>query len=169
MQLLPILASMENVGIGFVNERCQQDRDQVINKLDYLEKQSYSLVGKSFSFTSTNEIADILYDQLKLPYPLDNNNNNNSNCTTTSSRIKKKRSTAKNILQQLEDIHPLPGMILEHRKLSHLLNHYMEYLNNYAFFDERFQMYRVFSTVSQTHVPTGITNSISYLIEYFSY
>src|SRR5688500_13020404 len=79
MKLVPILASMENVGIGFVNERCQRDRDQVIAKLEHLEKEAYTIVGKSFSFTSTNEIADILYDQLKLPYPTENSNNNNSN------------------------------------------------------------------------------------------
>eukprot|EP01119_Soliformovum_irregulare_P017101 TRINITY_DN502_c3_g1_i1.p1 TRINITY_DN502_c3_g1~~TRINITY_DN502_c3_g1_i1.p1 ORF type:complete len:706 (-),score=223.71 TRINITY_DN502_c3_g1_i1:759-2876(-) len=145
MPLVPILASMELYGFGFLKEKCIQDRDLVQRKLTSLEKQAHKLVGKSFLLNSPLEVAQALYDTLGLKFP------NQSE----EKRKKNHLSTSADILLKLQSEHPLPGIILQHRKVSHLQNHYIDILGKYAFFDEKLKMARIYSTILQTTVPTG--------------
>lgn len=94
----------------------------------------------------------------------------------------KSNSTCASVLAQLSTLHPLPGFIsqvrsqpctthcfffcshavtrsaslsFQHRKLSHLMTHYVDLLGKYSFADPTSRTHRIFSTIQQTHVPTG--------------
>jgi len=56
---------------------------------------------------------------------------------------------------KLLHLHEMPGIILEHRRLSHLINVYLDTLYEHCFFNKRFGMHRIYATTMQTAVPTG--------------
>lgn len=60
---------MEYWGIGVDMEGCLQARHLLGKKLRLLEKKAYKLAGTSFSLYMASDIANILYNKLKLPIP----------------------------------------------------------------------------------------------------
>ncbi|KAL6069130.1 Helicase and polymerase-containing protein TEBICHI [Balamuthia mandrillaris] len=181
MALLPVLAAMERGGVGFVKESCKQHKDFILARMTALEKRAHEIVGRSFSLTSSMEVGVILFDELGLPYPLSSNNNNNnvaniSNVAKTteqgrkvgwgggaanmcakqkSRRVTIRYSTSKNILKAICHLHPVPKIILEHRKLASLVTKYIDVLPKYLCFNPRLQMHRIHASWLQTNTPTG--------------
>jgi DNA polymerase I-like protein with 3'-5' exonuclease and polymerase domains len=69
MPILPILAKMESIGVGFINEVCQRDREIIQKKLQYLEEEAYKLTdGKTFNLTSPAEVAEAILLIISLLY-----------------------------------------------------------------------------------------------------
>lgn len=60
---------MEIRGIGVDMEGCLKARHILGRKLKCLEKEAYKLAGRTFSLSMPADIANILYEQLKLPMP----------------------------------------------------------------------------------------------------
>lgn len=58
---------MEIRGIGVDMEGCLKARHILGRKLKLLEKEAHKLAGKTFSLSMPADIANILYDHLKLP------------------------------------------------------------------------------------------------------
>ncbi|KAG6389488.1 hypothetical protein SASPL_150956 [Salvia splendens] len=69
VRLVNILADMEISGIGVDMEGCLRARHVLGKKLKLLEKEAYRLAGKTFSLLMPADIANILYEHLKLPMP----------------------------------------------------------------------------------------------------
>ena len=92
--------------------------------------------GTEFNVNSTQQLANVLFDIKKLPEI-------------------KKRSTAEEILKRLKKEHPLPGLILEYRKLNKLKNTYIDALPALINPDTK----RIHSTFSQTVTATGRLSS----------
>ncbi|XP_068402755.1 DNA polymerase theta isoform X3 [Eschrichtius robustus] len=61
------LALLELNGIGFSTAECESQKHIMQAKLDAIETQAYQLAGHSFSFTSSDDIAEVLFLELKLP------------------------------------------------------------------------------------------------------
>ncbi|XP_074070716.1 DNA polymerase theta isoform X2 [Macrotis lagotis] len=61
------LALLELNGIGFSTVECESQKHVMQAKLSAIEVQAYELVGHSFSFTSPDDIAEVLFLELKLP------------------------------------------------------------------------------------------------------
>lgn len=61
------LALLELNGIGFSTAECESQKHIMQAKLDAIEMQAYQLAGHSFSFTSSDDIAEVLFLELKLP------------------------------------------------------------------------------------------------------
>ena len=101
IDVLPVLIDMQCHGI-FVDRNYLLSRSKEIGiKLDALEKSIIKLAGKEFNLNSSQQLAEILFDQLNLP-------------------MIKKRSTAEAILAKLKEYHELPSLILGYRKLFKL-------------------------------------------------
>lgn len=64
-----VLADMECWGIGVDLERCIQARKLLARRLKYLEKEAYKLAGRTFSLHMPADIANVLFEHLKLPIP----------------------------------------------------------------------------------------------------
>lgn len=60
---------MEDQGIGVDMEGCLKARHLLVKKLKILEKEAYNLAGMTFSLYMPADIANVLYEHLKLPIP----------------------------------------------------------------------------------------------------
>ena len=132
IDLLPVLIDMQFHGI-FVDRNYLLSRSEEIGiKLDALEKSIIKLAGKEFNLNSSQQLAEIVFDQLNLP-------------------MIKKRSTAEAILTKLKEYHELPSLILGYRKLFKLKNTYLDPIPN----NINEITNRVHSSFNQTMTATG--------------
>lgn len=126
MPSLQVLAKVELNGIGFSPEECTLLRDVLQRHVSELEQEAYGLAGHTFSLTSPEDVASVLFLELRLPPKLDPHQPSGLKRTlgtgAASCRLTKKRvrhlSTAKEVLERLQKLHPLPGVVLEWRRVS---------------------------------------------------
>ena len=132
LPLLEVLLEMEFSGTYVDVNHLDEMSSDLAGKLDSLSKNILKESGTEFNINSTQQLAQILFDVLELP------------------KIKK-RSTAENVLKRLQDQHPLPGMILQYRKMNKLKNTYLDPLKDYIHPETG----RIHSSFNQTVAATG--------------
>jgi DNA polymerase-1 len=111
--LTPVLARMELDGIKVDPERLEGFAKELERQLDNLTREIHTLAGEPFNINSPKQIAQILFEKLKLP-PV--------------KRTKTGFSTDADVLAELALGHPLPAKILEHRTLAKLKSTYADVL-----------------------------------------
>jgi DNA polymerase-1 len=111
--LLPVLLSMEYIGIRLDSAFLGEMSKEVGEKLTTLEKTIYALAGKTFAIHSPKQLQEILFHDLGLP---------------PSKKTKTGYSTNVDVLEGLRSLHPLPGLLLEYRQLAKLQSTYIESL-----------------------------------------
>ena len=136
MPLITVLTKMELEGVFVDQESLNAMSVKIGNRLDILVKDIYKISDTEFNVNSTQQLAKILFDNLKL------------------TQIKK-RSTAENVLKELIHEHELPSLILEYRKLNKLKNTYVDSLPTVINPDTN----RIHSTFNQTIASTGRLSS----------
>ena len=132
IDLLPVLIDMQFNGIFIDKDYLEIRSKEIGKKIESLEKEIIDLAGEEFNLNSSQQLAVILFDKLKLP-------------------MIKKRSTAEAILSELKNKHPMPELILSYRKLYKLKNTYLDPLPSYIIPDTK----RVHSSFNQTMTATG--------------
>ncbi|XP_064452724.1 DNA polymerase theta isoform X1 [Mirounga angustirostris] len=157
------LALLELNGIGFSTAECESQKHIMQAKLDAIEIQAYQLAGHSFSFTSSDDIAEVLFLELKLP-PNGEIKNQSSKKTLGSTRrgndngrklkLGKQYSTSKDVLNKLRALHPLPGLILEWRRITNAITKVVFPLQREKRLNPFLGMERIYP-VSQSHTATG--------------
>lgn len=116
--LIPVLLSMERVGIELDREFLEAMADEVGGELAGLEKEIFKVAGEEFNLQSPKQMGEILYD--KLGYPV-----------LKKTKKTKSYSTSADTLQELADRGlPLASLILEHRELAKLKSTYIDALPN---------------------------------------
>ena len=136
LPLLEVLLEMEFSGTYVDVNHLDEMSSDLAGKLDSLSKNILKESGTEFNINSTQQLAQILFDVLELP------------------KIKK-RSTAEDVLKRLQDQHPLPGMILQYRKMNKLKNTYLDPLKDYIHPETG----RIHSSFNQTVAATGRLSS----------
>ena len=111
--LVPVLALMERHGIRVDPRRLEDFAKELERNLDNLTREIYQLAGEPFTIASPKQLAQILFEKLKLP---------------VLRRTKTGYSTDADVLTELGLRHPLPAKILEHRSLSKLKGTYADTL-----------------------------------------
>jgi DNA polymerase I len=111
--LVPVLARMERDGIRIDPVRLEEFAKELERSLDNLTREIYELAGHPFTIASPKQLAQVLFEELKLP-PL--------------RRTKTGYSTDADVLTELSLGHPLPARILEHRTLAKLKGTYADAL-----------------------------------------
>src|SRR3970282_2449722 len=101
----PVLAGMERRGIAVGRGRLEAFAKELERDLDTLTREIYRLAGEEFTIASPKQLAQILFEKLKLP---------------AVRRTKTGYSTDADVLTELALGHPLPAKILEHRSLAKL-------------------------------------------------
>lgn len=112
-QVRPVLKKMEQNGIRLDTEAVKKLDQKLSKKLVLLEKKIIKLVGHDFNVGSPIQMAEILFEELKLP----------------KDDIKKTKSgfsTAASELKKIESSHPIIPFILEQRELSKLISTYLK-------------------------------------------
>ncbi len=115
MPLIPVLREMERHGILVDRDYLKELSKRMTADKEALEKKMMKVVGKTFNPASPTQLAQILFEDLKLP-------------TKGVKRGKTGYSTAALELEKLKGAHPLIAMIEDHRELSKLLSTYVDVL-----------------------------------------
>jgi DNA polymerase I len=111
--LVPVLAEMERDGIRVEPARLEAFAKELERNLDNLTREIHELAGEVFTIASPKQLAQILFEKLKLP---------------AIRRTKTGYSTDADVLTELAIGHPLPGKVLEHRTLAKLKGTYTDAL-----------------------------------------
>ncbi|XP_032977365.1 DNA polymerase theta [Rhinolophus ferrumequinum] len=156
------LALLELNGIGFSTAECESQKHIMQAKLEAIETQAYQLAGHSFSFTSSDDIAEVLFLELKLPpngeinqggkKTLGSTRRGNDNGRKLS--LGKQFSTRKDVLNKLKALHPLPDLILEWRRITNAITKVIFPLQREKRLNPFLGMERIYP-VSQSHTATG--------------
>ncbi|XP_068038022.1 DNA polymerase theta isoform X2 [Anomalospiza imberbis] len=157
------LALLELNGIGFSTTAYESQKQVMQAKLSQIETKAYQLAGHSFSLTSPDDIAEVLFLELKLPQNGDVKVQGNKKtlgytrrATAKGNRVRlsKQFSTTKDVLEKLKTLHPLPGLILEWRRINNAITKVVFPLQREKRLNSALGMERIYP-ISQTHTATG--------------
>ncbi|XP_072254555.1 DNA polymerase theta [Pyxicephalus adspersus] len=163
MPALYCLALLELNGIGFSTEECETQKHIMQAKLNQIEAQAYQLAGHGFSLTSPDDVAQVLFIELKLPPNGDVKGQGNKKTLGYTRRavvngnrvrLSKQFSTTKDVLEKLKPLHPLPGLILEWKRITNAMTKVVFPLQREKSYSQTLGMERIYP-VSQTHTATG--------------
>jgi DNA polymerase-1 len=138
--LIEVLASMQRTGIRLdvaALKTMSKDLDEV---LAAKEAEIYEAAGREFNIQSPKQLAELLFDELKLP---------------VSRKTRTGRSTDEAALEGLAGLHPLPKLVLEYRGLAKLKNTYVDKLPEWI----NPETGRIHCSLNQTGTATGRLSS----------
>lgn len=113
LPLSAILAEMEEAGVLVDTKRLGELAKLCEEELNVLERKAHDIAGRAFNLSSPKQLEALLFDELGLK---------------SVKRTKTSRSTDAETLEALEELHPLPRVILEHRQVAKLKGTYMDAL-----------------------------------------
>ncbi|XP_077606644.1 DNA polymerase nu [Crocuta crocuta] len=110
LPLIPILAVMESHSIQVNREEMEKTSALLGSRLKELEQEAHFVAGEQFLIMSNNQLQEILFGKLKLHLlsPKD---------PLPRTGPRGLRSTSEAVLNALQDLHPLPKIILEYRRV----------------------------------------------------
>jgi DNA polymerase-1 len=116
MPLVPVLVAMEAAGVKLDVACLQRMSVELSARLREIERAIYQIAGRAFNVNSTQQLADVLFGQLRLP----------------AEGLRKTKagafSTSADVLEGLRGRHEIVDLILEQRQLSKLLSTYVDTL-----------------------------------------
>ncbi|MGH7240744.1 MAG: DNA polymerase I [Candidatus Saccharimonadales bacterium] len=140
--VIPVLARMEWLGIELDTQYMAKFADQIADLISDYEQQIYGHADQEFNIGSPAQLADVLFETLKLP-------------TQGIKKGKTGYSTAASELDKLRGQHPIIDLITQYREVAKLKNTYVDTLP--AMVDEHS---RVHTTFSLTTAQTGRLSSL---------
>jgi DNA polymerase-1 len=115
LPLIPVLVAVERAGVRLDAPALAAQSQRIDQELARRTKDIYELAGSDFNINSPKQLAEILFDKLRLPVIK----------RTGTSRAP---STAVEVLEELALAHDLPRLILEWRALMKLKGTYIDAL-----------------------------------------
>jgi DNA polymerase I len=137
--LVPVLADMERAGIAVDRRALEALSTEFGKAMHDLEARIHSAAGHAFNVASTRELAQVLFEEQKLP---------------VGKRLKTGPSTDVEVLEKLAEQHELPRWVLEHRSLAKLKGTYADTLPQLIEADGR-----IHTTFQQLGAATGRLSS----------
>jgi DNA polymerase-1 len=117
MPLIPVLADMEMTGVLIDTDFLGTFSSELSSRLGEIENQIFDHVGHPFNINSTQQLSQVLFDELQLTPP--------DRTRKTASGF---YSTAASILDELKDAHPIVALVLEQREIGKLKSTYSDAL-----------------------------------------
>ncbi|MGB5685935.1 MAG: DNA polymerase I, partial [Candidatus Electrothrix sp.] len=114
--LIPVLAAMEETGILMDKAVLQGLTQEFGERLDVLEQEIYAVAGHAFNINSSQQLAEVLFDELGLP---------------KGRKTKTGYSTDIKVLEKLSHKHELPALIVRFRNLAKLKSTYVDKLQTH--------------------------------------
>jgi DNA polymerase-1 len=140
MPLMSVLAEMEFTGVAIDTDKLRKLSRELRDRTVKLSDEIFKLAGRVFNIDSPKQLAEVLFDELKLP----------------ASRLTKTgRSTDVRVLEELAWKHPMPKLVLEYRQLIKLKNTYIDKLPEMINPRTR----RIHTSFNQTVTTTGRLSS----------
>ncbi|MBQ1904209.1 MAG: DNA polymerase I [Ruminococcus sp.] len=141
LPLCEVLASMEYTGVKADADGIRAFGESLKGKIAELKEQIFAYAGEEFNIASTKQLGVILFEKLGLP-------------VGKKTKTKTGYSTGAEVLEELENKHPIIPLILEYRTLTKLDSTYVEGLLKQIGQDGR-----VHSVFKQTETRTGRISS----------
>jgi DNA polymerase-1 len=111
MPLVPVLVDMERTGVALDTGLLQNMSNSLGVEMLRLEKEIYNSLGHQFNINSSQQLSQVLFEELNLPKPR---------------KTKSGYSTDAAVLEELKGVHPMIEMILQYRQLSKLKSTYTD-------------------------------------------
>lgn len=140
LPLARILSKMEEIGIYTDVNDLQRMQQELQEKLELLVQRIHDAAGEEFNINSPKQLGVVLFETLKLP---------------VIKKTKTGYSTAVDVLEQLQNEHPIINDILEYRQLAKLQFTYVEGLQKVISNDKR-----IHTRFNQTLAQTGRLSSV---------
>ena len=137
--LAGVLASMENVGFAVDRQGIYEYGQSMSSDIERLRKSICDQVGYEFNINSPKQLGTALFEKLALP---------------KGKKTKSGYSTSAEVLEELRNVHPVIGEILEYRALTKLKSTYCDGLLKVIGADGR-----IHSSFNQTETRTGRISS----------
>lgn len=137
MPLVNVLFDMEIQGFKIDREELSKLNKKYFDEIKSLEDDIYFTAGQKFNISSPKQLGEILFDKLGL------NTYNN-----------KKKSTSIEILQEIENKHPLVPLIIRYRTITKLYSTYIVGFENLLTVDDK-----IHTVFNQTLTSTGRLSS----------
>ncbi|XP_021018759.1 DNA polymerase nu isoform X3 [Mus caroli] len=142
LPLIPILAVMENYKIPVDKEEMERTSALLGARLKELEQEAHFVAGEQFLIMSNNQLREILFGKLKLHLLSQRKH-------LPRTGLQKQLSTSEAMLNSLQDLHPLPKLILEYRQVHKIKSTFIDGLLAYM------KKGSISSTWNQTGTVTG--------------
>lgn len=113
--LIPVLAHMEHTGIRLDTSYLAKFAEEIDDLISDYEQQIYGYADQEFNIASPSQLAEILFEKLKLP-------------TNGIKKGKTGYSTAATELDKLRGTHPIIDLITQFREVAKLKNTYIDTL-----------------------------------------
>lgn len=139
LPLVKVLSFMEQEGFKVDREMLQQIGEKFQIEIDKMQKEIYAVADEEFNINSPKQLGKILFEKLDLP---------------VIKKTKTGYSTNAEVLEALNDKHPIIEKITYYRQLTKLYSTYVEGLKNVIDTDEK-----IHSTFNQTVTTTGRLSS----------
>ncbi|HLG73276.1 MAG TPA: DNA polymerase I, partial [Chloroflexota bacterium] len=140
LPLIPVLAEMEFNGVAINTSFLRELAIELDARIRELEQEIYADVGHQFNIGSTQQLGQVLFGELHLP---------------GGKRTKTGYSTDASVMEELVDLHPVVGKVLEWRQHGKLKSTYVDALPGLI----NQQTGRVHTSFSQTTATTGRLSS----------
>lgn len=140
--LIYVLAEMELAGVSVDLKILKEVSKYLEKEIDKYTKEIFEMAGKEFNLNSPQQLAKILFEDLKLK-PL------------RKTTKKTHQSTDIQVLEELAKVHPLPKAILEYRQLAKLKSTYVDALPELV----NKKTGRIHTSFNQTVAATGRLSS----------
>lgn len=139
IRLVPVLAEMEAAGFKINPSVLLKEGEALDARIAELRGKIYEYAGKEFNINSPKQLGTVLFEDLGLK---------------TDKKTKSGYSTDIDVLESIEDQHPVVTCVIEYRQNAKLKSTYIDGLLNVADGDNR-----VHSTFNQTVTATGRLSS----------
>jgi DNA polymerase-1 len=110
-----VLSRMELAGIRVDKDDLSRMSEEFTRRKGEIEKRVYALAGREFNIGSTKQLADVLFEEMKLP---------------VIKKTKTGYSTDAEVLERLAPKHEIAQQILAQRELAKLINTYTNVLSD---------------------------------------
>jgi DNA polymerase-1 len=140
MPLVSVLADMEQTGVSLDPAVLLEMSKEMTETLGGLEGRIYEIAGRRFNISSTQQLGQILFGELKLP---------------PGRRTKTGYSTDSEVLENLRGKHEIVDLILDFRQLLKLKNTYIDALPSLIHPEDG----RIHTDFNQTVAATGRLSS----------
>ncbi|KFR03920.1 DNA polymerase nu, partial [Nipponia nippon] len=117
LPLIKILAVMETHKIHVNTQELKKTSDILGLRLKELEQEAYQVAGGQFLLTSSSQLREVLFEKLKLHVLCEK---------VHRTEIQQLVSTSEVVLNKLQDLHPLPKIILEYRQVHKMKSTYVD-------------------------------------------
>ncbi len=140
LPLFGVLARMERTGVRLDVPFLETLSGRMEKELEKVQKEAWDAAGEEFNLGSPKQVAELLFGKLGLK---------------PRGRTKTGLSTNADVLAQLADDHPVPGLVLRHREVAKLKSTYVDALPMLVHPDTR----RVHTGFNQAVAATGRLSS----------